>query len=89
MIPLVVSVRAERPGAVGAQPRVVDVGGRAGMQHRRPGRGYPGGGRVHDIGHDAGDVVRAAAVQREVDELPGDGLGVLDGLPASRAASRR
>ena len=78
MVPLVVPVGAERPGAVGAQPRIVDAGGRAG-QHRRPGRRYPRGGRVHDIGHDAGDVVRPAAVQRELDELPGDRIGVLDG----------
>src|SRR5207245_11561107 len=78
MVPLVVPVGAERPGAVGAQPRIVDAGGRAG-EHRRTCRGYPRGGRVHDIGHDTGDVVRPAAVQRELDELPGDRIGVLDG----------
>ena len=78
MVPPVLPDGAERPGAIGAQPRIVDVRGGAG-QDRGPRRGHPGRGRVHDIRHDAGDVVRPAAVQRELDELPGDCLGVFDG----------
>ena len=65
-------------GTVGAQHRIADV--RRGASHDRGAGGrQPGRGRVHDIGHDAGDVVRAAAVQRELDQLARDGLGVCDG----------
>ena len=66
----------ERPGAVYAAPQFGRVG--RGPGHDRVLGRHPGGSRVHDVGHDAGDVVRATAVQGEVDELAGDCFRVLD-----------
>ncbi len=64
--------------AVGAERRAAAAVGCRPYHHRGVGGWQRGGRAVHHVGHDAGDVVRAAAPDGQLDELQDHLVQVLD-----------